>query len=165
MKNSLSISTILYIADDIAATKNVWLVGDKFLKNSYHSFVALRNEASLLNKPLPYLFSQYNVSAHWVGSISTGITSPIRRILNSMVNAVNKFHHLPRMIIFSAEAILLKHLAYYEFGASKIFAKNINYLVAEAYRTIETKKEDMRSKKARICEFWRAEVDLDEDLG
>ena len=87
------------------------------------------------------------MSAYWVGSISTGISSPIRRIINSLTNAINKNAHLPRIIILPAETVLLKHLEYYEFGASKIMGKTLNYLIGEISRMIDTKREDMKSKR------------------
>ena len=133
--------------------KDVWIIGDNFLKSIYHTFMGLKNEAKQLGKPMPYLFNQYNVSAYWVGGTSSGIMCAVRRIINSLINAINKNAHLPRFIIFMAEiGGVVKFMQFYEYGTSKIFGRNINSMINEITRTIEGKKEDMRNKRGgSIC--------------
>ena len=137
----------ILISDNLPATKDVWVIGDNFLKSVYHTLMALKNQSIHRNKPHLYLFDQYNVSAFWISGESSGIRCITRRILNSMINALNKSVHLPRLILFTAELDLLKYLAFYGYGASKIIAKSVSYMVEEATRTIEARKQDMKEKR------------------
>ena len=50
------------------------------------------------------------------------------------------------------EMSILKYLAFYDYGSSKIIAKNLHNFVSEVSRVLMTKKEDMRSKRnGSIC--------------
>ena len=55
-------STIL-LADNIAALKEIWFIGDETLYEIFHTLPAMRREAKISKQPGPYLYDQYNVTS------------------------------------------------------------------------------------------------------
>ena len=117
--------------DDIPAQKDAWLIGDELLKNCYQSLTAMKMQAKLTRKQQPYLTSQFNLSAHWIGYLSSGIHNPVRRISNSLINAMNNNNRMPRLIIYLPEPQLLAHVVYGKFGQSKLIGKVITPMITE----------------------------------
>ena len=130
--------------DDIKTLRNVWLVGDEFLKTNYNPLCDMRKKALRMGKHMPYLYKNYNISGYWINQFD-GITSPIRRIINSLIKAINSGEDLPRIIIITIDDEILRRAQYYNFGSSKILGTVINYLVKNITNLIETRKTDIRA--------------------
>ena len=107
----------------------------------------MRDGARVNNRPIPYLFNNYNVDAFHPGIIGSSTNSPLTRILNSLVYAVNKHHLLPRFIIMITDWDIIKAINYYDFGISKIIGANLEWLINEVDRLICTKKIDLFNER------------------
>ena len=131
------------VTDSIRAQRNAWLIEDEFLKKNYGAFPALRAAALQDNEqPAPFIFSNYNVSTFTANDRS--VRSIFARILNCLIDSLNKYHLLPRFIVMIPEWDILKHLNYYEFGISKMIGAGIEWLIDEISNLITDKKEQMR---------------------
>ena len=71
----------------------------------------------------------------------------MRRILNSIVNAINSNIKLPRILVVIPDMDVLKEVSYDRTGASKIIGDCINFFVEAVSRLVDTRKEDLRSAK------------------
>ena len=93
----------MFFIDDIPAKKDIWLVGDAFLKNAFHTLRSMRRPANVTkssNEVEPYVWQRYNVKHYY-------LQNPFRRknaasrILNAFIEALNdNKKSMPRMIIF-----------------------------------------------------------------
>ena len=51
------------LADNVAPLKSIWIVGDKFLEATYDTFTEMRTDVDKKNRPMPYMFDFYQVTA------------------------------------------------------------------------------------------------------
>ena len=119
---------------------DIWLIIDDFLKTTYNSLESLFNQGGRdcgINRP--YIHEYYNVSGFWHSRFN-GVKNPIRRILNSLIDAINANPNqgLPDMILIVLDADVLKPTAFFKFGAIKVLGTVINYLMNQMDRTIAT---------------------------
>ena len=91
----------------------------------------------------PYIYDYYNVDYNWK-SLSSGIHSPIGRIVNSLIDAINGNATLPRFIVFTPDVDVLRAMAYYQFGASLVISKGLSYLINEVDSIIATRKAELK---------------------
>ena len=133
---------IFFITETIRAQRNAWLVGDEFLRKNYHAYPALRAEAVVNNRPAPYVFSNYNVSTFT--SAEKLLRNPMTRMLNCFIEALNKYHVLPRFIIIIPDWDIVKFIDYSRYGISKMLGMCLEWLVGEFEKALSIKKEDMR---------------------
>ena len=127
-------------------------MGDLFLKEVFDSFVSMRDKAlheqKMVGKShstaiIPYMFRYYNVKKFIPGNIASMSTSPVARILNNLIKAVNENQLLPHFIIIVPDWDILKSIKYYDYGVSKIIGSTLEWLVREIDRLITTKKIDL----------------------
>ena len=51
------------LLDKVKALKNLWLVGDEFLRQMFTTIAAVRAQARIENKDQPYVYRYFNVEA------------------------------------------------------------------------------------------------------
>ena len=105
----------------------------------------MRNEAYKSSKRSPYIHDNYNVRAYWKSTPSTTIKSVIGRIYNSLVEALNNNIRLPQFILVIPGRDILRKAAFYNFGASLVIGDNVEWLIDNFTKAIETRKIDMRN--------------------
>ena len=132
--------TLNFIAADVFAWKDVWIVGDQFLQTMYGTLTAMKNQAYKSNKKALYIHDYYNVKAYWKYSPSMTITSTIARISNGLVEALNDSVKLPRIILFLPGSDILCKAAFYNIGASMVIGDNVEWLIECCVNLIETRK-------------------------
>ena len=84
------------------AQRDTWIVGDDFLKSHYNTLMTLANQGERIrgiNKP--FIKEYFNVEPFWRTRLD-GMKSPIRRIINSLIDVINAAPQkgLPQMIMF-----------------------------------------------------------------
>ena len=126
--------------------KDVWLVGDHSLRCLIGTFWAMEREAIASKKCKPYCFEFYNVEDSFYIN-TTAITSTIARILNSMINILNKFEHLPRFLVMILDRDIVDAVKMKNYGFSEITEKLLDWLVKQVDLVIERKKMAMRAIK------------------
>ena len=86
-------------ADVVPVQKNLWLIGDAFLKEIFATLQDIRTEARAGERAMPYIMAHYNVDAF------TTVQQPVCSLLTQVVNALNKAineskpPHLPRFLL------------------------------------------------------------------
>ena len=91
------------------------------------------------------MFSNYNVSTFTCGEKQ--LRNPMVRVVNCVVEALNKYNVLPRFIIVLLDWDLVRFINYSDKGISKMLGMCVEWLVAELQNAVSIKKEDMRSKR------------------
>ena len=128
---------------NVPAQQRVWLVGDEFLQSAFNSFEAMKNGNSGY---VPYLFDYYNVTPFWKYSIGSIVRSPLARVVNSLIEAINSSKNLPRFIIFILERDVLKKAAFYDYGSSLVIGNSLRWLIHQVTTIVESRKIDLKNK-------------------
>ena len=138
------------IVAEVSAVKDAWFVGDQFLQTIFGSLTAVRNEAYKSNKRCPFICDYFNIRAYWTYTPSSTIHSVIARIYNSVIKALNENLKLPRFIIVVPGRDILRRAAFYKFGASLVIGDNVEWLIDNITRVVETRKSDLRDRKPGV---------------
>ena len=137
-------------AVDLRAIQDVWIVGDQFLREVYHSYTALKEAAdrSQPRRHRPYLLDYYKVSSHVMGT-TNGIRSTAARIQNCIIRQINACKTMPRMVIIIPDNDIIKHnsISFYDYGAKKMCEMIVSWLVNNINKAITGRREDMKHLK------------------
>ena len=142
---------IQFFAEDLEAVKDVWLVGDKFLRSVYPSLVAMLRESQITNDKL-YLYQYFNVRSYFLENECS--TNALLRIQNAFIHAINKNKRLPRFIIIFTDDDLMKSMGkkYADYGMGRAIGKLIDKVTSFVDRVTSTKRTDMYYRKpGSIC--------------
>ena len=82
------------------------------------------------NNPRPYLQDYYNVKKFHATSASR-VTTATSRILNKLIDALNKNDRMPKYIIFLLDKDIIGDLKSIEYGATKNLANIVNWLARQ----------------------------------
>ena len=125
------------IAANQIACQEVWFIGDQFMKSTFYSYQSLQMRNFKGDPSRPYLYDYYEVKPYWKGINSTTTTSPIARIVNALIDAINGSIHLPRLIVFMPDIDVLKSLTFYGKGTSHVIGKGLGHLINTTVSIIE----------------------------
>ena len=89
----------------------------------------MRAEAVNKGKTAPYLFSYYNVSTF--SSSDKEIRNPMVRMLNNIIESLNKYHVIPRFVVLIPDWDLVRFLNFREFGINHIIGVCVKWWVEE----------------------------------
>ena len=121
------------IADNVPAFFDIWVVGDHFLDSVVNKWQELQNTSWLDRKnknkdrPTLYMADYYNVRPFCYTQTAT-VKPAIARIVNSLIDGVNQEHRLPKYLIVVIDWDIIDDLEFFDFGADKCLAVNINWL-------------------------------------
>ena len=146
----------IYFTDDVRACKDLWLVGDDFLKEMSYTLRAMKNSSEARPSSTamargnitrePYIHKQYNVRP-FTSSKKFSRENVLARINNSFVKALNENPILPKAIVFVLGDEILKLLNYNGYGISMMIGKTIYWLINKISRHIETCREALTIRK------------------
>ena len=134
----------------MAAVKDVWLVGDRFVKINFHEVETMVREAKQAKHDAPYLNRYYNIKPQFSSSLSKNIFS---RLADMIVEAVNMCQRLPRFIIILLNKDLLTAVCNVQHGFIDLtqmdsdIAQVLDWVITLFSRHINTLKTDMYYKK------------------
>ena len=129
------------LSDNIAAQKDIWIMGDSTLAENFHTLPAMRREAKISIAVPPYLYDQYNVMAYQMSN--SQIKNVLTCFVNSFIEGINE-NRIPRMIIVMLDIDLLNCITKQNLpGSLKNIGKCVAWLTRYMERTIETKKEHL----------------------
>ena len=89
------------------AVKDVWLLGDNFLRTNFHAFPAMRDEAKQANNLQPYLFRYYNIK-HFYSTTLTKNKNAFCRLTDTIEDALSSCERLPHFILMLLNKDLLE---------------------------------------------------------
>ena len=70
--------------------KDVWLIGDQFLKEIYNTLPAIKNEAVNTKQEIPYLYRYFDIYSYFQCKAIVAVNGGLLRIMNALIEAVNK---------------------------------------------------------------------------
>ena len=144
MNNINKIVTFL-IAATIEALRDIWLVGDHFLNDAFPSLQRLKSTATMLKKPPPYICEQFNVSIH---TMKKHLVRPILpRILNTVIEGMNKTTKLPSFIVLVLDKDLIEQLGTFEYGMKQMLEDGLKWLMKHIRRSIDIRIDDIMQKR------------------
>lgn len=137
---------------------DVWFVGDTSLNSSSQAFKDMQlkakavikfNEDEHLHKEvIPYFYEYYNVSMYTqLGS--AGVRSVLGRILNSLLEAINKRPRLPRYVILLLDKDVIDEVNIWEPEAA--VSKNFNSIIMWLCRQVNILIKCKRLEISSIC--------------
>ena len=129
-----------FFIGEIKALKGLWFIGDDAVTDSYHVFPAMKNEAVLAKRRIPYVFEFYNVSCFTTNLLSE-MKDVLARLVNSFVKALNENVYLPRLVVVIPEDDLLHFIDHFCSGISLISSVAINWIVNQMERAVEAIKD------------------------
>ena len=137
----LVLISLFNLADNIAVTKDVWIVGDKVLHEIFYTLPSMRRQAKANQTEPPYLFNHYNVTAYTMGN--SLVSNMLTRVLDSFIKGINK-HKMPKNIITILNRDLVNAVAKFnQSGSSGQIAKCVNWLSKKFEQIINQKKDEM----------------------
>ena len=143
---------------NITAVQDAWLIGDSFLRSTYHCYSAMHKKAKLVNAEGLYLTEHYNISSHTMGD-ANGIRIAAARIQNAAIHQLNNCKTMPRMIIIFPDNDLVKNnqtsVDFFDYGARAICEAITDWLVSEVDDAILERRTAM--KKIRRGSVLRGE--------
>ena len=131
------------------ALKDVWVVGDEFLYDTFTTFQAKKVEAEMDNVDRPFLHEYYNVKFLFKRPLSE-IRSFEARVINSLIDGLNtSLKRLPKYIIFVLDKdIIESNLRRIQgYGIRSMMQASIEYLMKEANKLISRRKDDMKQRR------------------
>ena len=101
---------IIYnISGEVKAVKDVWLIGDQFLMETYHELSTMKSAAVTDRKKPPFIFQFYNVYTFTMNPLSLQ-HDVLARIVNCLIKGLNDNVKLPSLLIMIPDHDLLNFL-------------------------------------------------------
>ena len=137
-----SLISINIISDVIITAEDIWFMGDNFLVSTLHSFQTMRTAARLNWKPVPYIYEQFNVTFAYINQ-TTYIRSTAARILNALIETLNRKNKLPTYIVIVVNKDLLANIGYFQNSITGIIERMVNWLVRKIHRMINIRVNNL----------------------
>ena len=126
-----------------SAVFDVWLVGDRFLREIWATLLSTKSQAAMQKKSKPYLFEYYNLQPFYPG-VGNMTRSILTRILNKLIEALNENRdHLPKYIIIALDKDLIEEVKFGGFGCKIVFGRTITWLCDNIHQALSTRIDDM----------------------
>ena len=139
------------VADNAQAIFNVWFVGDQFIKDVHNTYKAIIDQTSSKSTtkktdPPPYTQEQFNVRMYYK-QFTSGVRYAATRMINSLLDALNEQDRLPKYLVIVPDKDLLYDIDVFEFGAHKVLADVLQWMLKEMLMFIRHRKLDLLDKK------------------
>ena len=125
-------------------TKDVWLIGDEFLRRIHHNLQEWKSDQSSTNRPLPYICNQYNVSAWYDSPLTNNHTG---RIYNSFIDGLNSNPKLPKYELMIIDADIIIGSNHLDYGIMHIIKEQLDWLFSKINKAIHRRQEDLKAKR------------------
>ena len=132
--------------------KDVWLIGDWFLKQIFNTLPAIRNEAVISKQEIPYIYRYYDIYAYFQCRSIVAQHEGLLRLANALIEALNKRNRLPCIIMLFSDKDVLESLGkeYADDNTHDAVYKLIQWMVNFVDRSIYTCKEDQYNAKPGV---------------
>ena len=135
------------ISANAPALHDLWFLGDCFLKDTFNTYETIRYNAQC-NKdyPPPYIEEYYNV--HGLHDPpQAGIQHSLPRVINTLIDAINKKDKLPKYLIIILDCDLLYDLDVFQHGVTATIQELICWFVCQVDMIVRRKKMELLEKK------------------
>ena len=136
-----------FIPGYIAAQRDLWIHGDKFVNDVFHALQAMKSAAKDAQKPVPYVYDYYNITCITECNLS-GSENLLVKLVNAVIKTLNANQlHIPRIITIIPDLDILCFINHFAFGVSQIIGQCLTWLVCNIKQAIDAKKDDLRHRK------------------
>ena len=137
-------------AEDIKALRDIWLVGDAFMRTLWPTILATKNR-SAKNKSnhRPYLVEFFNVIPGFPSANSCKSTSA--RIANQVTELLNENDWLPKYIVIMPDKNIIEYVKFGGFGCKVIFENTLEWISKAIEEDVELRCEDLKFKNPGAC--------------
>ena len=104
---------------------------------------AIKRSNKLKNIQGPFIIDQYNVK----GMMYQKEGNVFARFINNLIEGLNEFHRIPRIILFIPDNAFIKGIKHEEFGVSKMLGICLNHVLKQVDKLIDRKKQLMNEIK------------------
>ena len=133
----------MFFAENVAAIKDLWIIGDDFVRDTYKALPALKRRNTRNHTTGPYMMDTYNV----IPLMYQKNGNIFANLLNNLIDGLNEIHKIPRIILIMPDKSIIKGIKHEEYGVSKILGICLNHLVKQLSESIERKKQCMELLK------------------
>ena len=127
--------------------KELWIVGDSFLRQTYETLQKLRSASQdkRVRRSL-YAYDYYNVTLYFPSGTST-MRSVMAKLLNAAAEGLNQKEKLPKYVLLVLDGDLIKNLNFFAFGMTEMFEKAIDWLVKNLMKMFDRRRDDLKSRR------------------
>ena len=143
--------TFFLISENVTAWKDVWIIGEEFVNETWNAIREIQVAAADKKKPGLYLFREYNVKCFTTNPTSHRSCTPAK-LLNAFIKALNnvtggKEKKLPHLVIFIPDWDLVKYVNYHKPGVKDMFSSILSWIMTNANRAVQSKKDSLSHRK------------------
>ena len=122
-------------------------MGDEFLTKA-EGFLKGQKDSS--NYPVDSLFTKDNFDLKiFAGSSLDHFRSPLGRMRNQLVKAIQQEILLPKLVVVIPDVDLINAIPYEGYGISDIYGRIVHWLAAEYNKIIECHKDNLQNKSLK----------------
>ena len=125
------------------------MVGEDLLRDTFKSLQALKRQNSQKGNSGPYTVDFYNICPLMYQKNG----NVVARFINNLVEGLNEFHCIPRMLLIIPDNSIIKGIKHDEYGVSKILGSCLDHIIKEFELTLDRKKELMELIKPGSISF------------
>ena len=148
--SSVHIFTLLnYVVADkpVTAWKDIWLIGDQFVHNIYHTLQQMNTTATVEKKNAPYIYEMYNICCFTANPLSE-LKNVVACLVNALIKARNDAEKLPRIIMVLLDWDLVKYIGFKHVHTKIIFSEVLDWIINNMKRAVQSKRDHLMRKKA-----------------
>ena len=121
-------------------------MGDSFIHEIYEELQNMKKTANSKNKQQPYMYDQYNVKIFCANPLSN-TRNVVMHFLNVFIKSLSNAKKMPKIVIFVPDWDILQYLNFYENGAREMTARILSWVVTNATRVVQSKKDSLSHRK------------------
>ena len=122
------------------------MVGDHFLWDTFGALGAIRRKAIVTKRLQPYLLRYFEVSAYHQAN-DLGVCSCIARILNAVIEVLNRLSGLPDYTLIIPDVDIIKNINYFDYGISWILSRCLHWLGRQINKVTTARREYLMKTK------------------
>ena len=127
----------------VTAFKDVWVIRDCFVNETYHALPALHIKTKDEKSVGLYLYEQYNMKC-FTSKPTSNTTSVPAQLVNCVIKATNELEKLPRIILLILDWDILRYFEHTSFGVMEITKKVVKWMVNTIKKAIEAKRDRLQ---------------------
>ena len=122
--------------------RDLWIVGNVFVNEVYHTFSEMDATAVRERSDRPFIYDFFNVKCYMANPLSK-ITEVPARIANCISKALNDRVRLPNYVLIIPDGDIVKNINYYNYGFRELAEKAIKWMAKEITEKLNSRKEDL----------------------
>ena len=109
----------------------------------------MKTDNEIRKNKAPYMYDNYNLTAWFCSQIKSPVPV-IAKLQNSLVAAMNEYHHMPKLIIIIPDKDVIESIVQFDIkidcGIKDTIFDNLHWLMQQIGKCLITCREDLKSK-------------------